>query len=234
MTVYRMAVVLILAILCAYVLIACYLPGCWQTPQLRRSCVSSLFAKHRMHAGDLILSSADQCSMVRYVQKIILSSPYTHISIVIHGGCTSADILILESVRTGVRVVSLQTYLLNARKYREECVVRQLHPLLSIEQQTKLQQIARESIGHQYAFSAWKALLYYWHPVLNLPNVPRVHVSNIRKTFCSQLIAHVYEQLGVARFFKPLDTVLPCDFADCVPRRFQLCKAYMLKKPWAL
>ena len=181
---------------------------------------------HQWKCGDILLGSANNSSIVRDFQKVVLNSPYTHISMVI-SVTASGEPLLIESIQTGVHILSLTQTLKNSERVHEKCYYKQLIPPLTVNQIHKIQSGVDMLCGAKYSFSAWKALLYKWQPLLTLPSTSQHDYSHTTMSvYCSELIAIFYSSINIARFNKPLDTVLPCDFINS-----SLIHGYKLTNP---
>ena len=234
---------LIVCIVCALVLQLH--STCTPTKTLRMQNTRNNMQKRiLLQCGDIVLSSANQFCTGRSFQKVLLNSPYTHVSMVI-GKTPQNQTVLIEAVREGVRLIMLHTVLQHADAQHEIYVVRKLKPALATHQQIQLQRTALKCIGARYAFSAWKSILHAWQPFLSFPSSQHSHNHNKYKCtkatpnysnysyYCSELVAFLYTQIGIARFNKSLDLVLPCDFATQHPQQ-KLGNAFVLGKEYRL
>ena len=204
-----------------------------------------------LRAGDIILWSANYTSVVRCIEKTFLQSPFTHISLVVYAAGTAPftnDVVVVESVRTGIRLVPLQEALgtahinVNAHNQQETIMTRALLPPLSPKQCKTLHTLSHRFCGGAYAFTAWKAIMYMWTPHLCLPlpshnHSPQAHSKRTgnplfwtQARYCSELIAVIYELLGIYHPTQPVDTLLPHHFSITMHDSFapQLVAPYCL------
>lgn len=161
--------------------------------------------------GTMVLVHTKRPSFRVRMQQLLTSTFITHVGMVVLRGDKR---YLLHSVSRGVMLVDFDSWLEKQKTKRNHIYIRTW--ATSHVDVAKLNSVTTMVVGRRYNHQMWKAIVSNYFPGMEMaPCLDKTLASKETRLFCSELLAHVCEQLGLMSFQHTALTprlVLPYDF----------------------